>query len=301
MGLLTLRRLRRMIRHTDVVVACGSTTLPASVIAGVGTRTPLIYQNIGDPLFWAGRGLRHIRVKAFLRRASAVAALSPRSAAVLRSNFGVPESRLTVIPNARSAADFRPASPSDRAAARHRLGLVAHSKVVAIIGALSAEKRVDVAVEAIARMPDNVQLVVAGDGYLRPRLMELAEAAAPGRVSFLGQLENLTALFHAADAIVLSSDSEGVPGVLIEAGLCGVPAVATDVGYVRDVVVPGITGEVVPPGDPTAVAAALMRVLASSDGLGRRAREHCAENFDSERVMDQWAELVRDVLARRRR
>src|SRR6476620_2366555 len=53
----TLLRLRRAINAVDVVLACGSRTLPAASVAGFGTGRPVVYQNIGDPLFWAGRRL----------------------------------------------------------------------------------------------------------------------------------------------------------------------------------------------------------------------------------------------------
>jgi glycosyltransferase involved in cell wall biosynthesis len=115
-------------------------------------------------------------------------------------------------------------------------------------------------------------------------------------VWFLGQQADLSLVFHAVDAVVLTSDSEGVPGVLIEAGLSGLPAVATDVGYVRDVVAPGVTGEVVPAGDATAVATALESVLANASRLGAEARRRCADRFDQQKVSDRWAALLRAVL-----
>ncbi|HET7325926.1 MAG TPA: glycosyltransferase family 4 protein [Nocardioidaceae bacterium] len=294
----TLWRLRREIRQADVVVACGSTTLPATVVAGVATGAPIIYQNIGDPMFWAGRGRRRIQVRAMLGRMSAVAALSEESARVLRSHFGVPATQVRVIHNARSAALFRPGTAAEHAAARHGLGLPARGAVVALIGALAPEKRVDIAIDAVSRMPADVRLVVAGDGPLREELTARARSAAPGRVHFLGQLHDLGPVLHAADAVVLTSASEGVPGALIEAGLSGLPAVATDVGYVRDIVVPGVTGELVPVGDVEAVADGLARVLSARAQLGPQARAHCVRNFDLDRVIDDWTALIRAVLAR---
>ena len=79
-------------------------------------------------------------------------------------------------------------------------------------------------------------------------------------------------------------------------GALGLPVVSTDVGYVRDVVVPHETGELVPAGDSGAVAAALSVVLADAARLGANARRHCVARFDLERVSDEWAALIRDVL-----
>jgi glycosyltransferase involved in cell wall biosynthesis len=292
----TLWNLRREIRSVDVVLACGSRTLPASVLAGLGTGRPVVYQNIGDPLFWAGTPGRRLRVRALLRRTAAVGALTEQSASTLETHFGVPPDRIRVIRNFRSAATFLPATPAEKASARSALGLPNEGATVAIAGALSPEKRVDVAISAITAMPPGTRLVIAGDGPLRAELESQATAQAPGRVSFLGQLTDLAELLRAVDAVTLTSDSEGVPGVLIEAGLSGLPVVATDVGYVRDIVLPGRTGEVVPTGDARAVAQALKTVLADSAALGALARRHCVERFDVTTVSDSWAELLRAVV-----
>lgn len=293
----TLWRLRREIFDCDVVVACGSRTLPASVIAGARTGRPIIYQNIGDPIYWAGSFYRRLRVRSLLRHTAAVAALTEQSAAVLNSRFGVPHSQIRVIRNARRSTVFKPATPNEKAMARTRLGLAPDHAVVAVVGALSPEKRIDVAVSAIARLPNQVRLVIAGDGPLRAELQDQADRQIPGRVSFLGPVKDLPELLWASDVLLLTSTTEGVPGVLIEAGLSGLPVVSTDVGYVRDVVASEATGYLVPEGDDVAVAAALEKALEKAPQLGRAARRHCLERFDMSQVSDDWARLIRAVLA----
>ncbi len=288
----TLRRLRREISATDVVLACGSTTLPATVIAGRGVRTPVVYQNIGDPLAWARSRARRARVRALLGRTASVVALTESAAAVYRDAFGLPADRLRVIRNARSSTRFRPATPEQRRAARQQLGLPAAGPVAVMVGALGPEKRVDVAISALERTGRSVHLAVAGDGPLRAELTGQAARVAAGRVTFLGQLADPVPVYHAADLLVLTSATEGVPGVLIEAALCGLPAVATDVGFVADVVVHGRTGLLVPPGDSAAVAAAVDDVLDRAGELGANARSRGVHRFDLERISDQWADLL---------
>lgn len=131
---------------------------------------------------------------------------------------------------------------------------------------------------------------------MHDKLRRRAAVDAPGQVEFLGRHEDVVPLLWAADAMVLTSSSEGVPGVLIEAGLCGLPVVASDVGFVRDVVVPGETGYVVPPEDVDGFAAALERAVRERLALGGAARRHCVERFDLERVVDEWERLIRAVL-----
>ena len=86
-----------------------------------------------------------------------------------------------------------------------------------------------------------------------------------------------------------------MPGVLIEAGLSGLPAVTTDVGFVRDVVLQGETGWVVPTREPSALAAALREAAHDGGARGRAARQHCLDRFDSRRVTDVWLSLLRTV------
>jgi glycosyltransferase involved in cell wall biosynthesis len=101
----------------------------------------------------------------------------------------------------------------------------------------------------------------------------------------------------AADAVLLTSDSEGLPGVLIEAGLVGLPAVATDVGWVSEVVIDDVTGRLVPAGRADQVAAALDNVLADAGRMGEAAHRHCIESFEMQRVVDRWERLLDGVLA----
>ncbi len=287
-------KLRRRAARSSVVVAHGSSTLLACGVGLLGLGVPFIYTNIGDPRHWAATPARQARVRWLLGRASAVAAISPTSAAILVDQFGVPASRVRVIPNGRSAGTFRPSTFAARQHARASLDLPDDHTIIAMVGALSAEKRVDVAVRALAQMPDTM-LVVAGDGPERARLTNLAAACAPGRVRFVGAVSSIVGILDAADVLVLTSESEGVPGVLIEAGLAGVPVVSTDVGFVRDVVVPGVTGEVVQAGRPELLVDAIHTVLGHRQAYALAARAHCAARFDLAVIADLWRDMLKDV------
>lgn len=295
LGLPTLTRLRREIRRADLVVACGSTTLPASVIAGLATGRPIVYQNIGDPVYWANTPRRRMQVRFLLRRTAAVAAIADESADLLHHVFGVPRQRLQVVRNGRDPVALHPPSALETLRARALLSLPLETTVIAIVGALTPEKRVHVAISALGFLP-GAQLLVVGDGPLRGALERHASAVAPGRVRFVGNRGDVRRVLHGVDALVLTSESEGVPGVLIEAGLCGLPVVATDVGFVSDVVVDDVTGRLVPHGEPQMVAEAVVEVIERHSEMGRAARDHCAARFDFERICDQWAGLIRGLL-----
>jgi glycosyltransferase involved in cell wall biosynthesis len=289
----TLRALRRRAGGAHAVVAHGSRTLPACAMALAGHRTPVVYRSIGDPGAWAGGPVRRLRTRALLGRMAAVAALWQAAADAVHDLYGVPRSRLHVLPNGVPAARCPVPDAPARAVARARLGLPPGAPVVAAIGALSAEKQLTDAVDAVAKV-DGVHLLVAGDGPERPAL-ERRAAALGDRAHFAGMLAGPADALAAADVVVSCSRTEGMPGVLIEAGLSGLPAVATDVGGVAQIVRNGETGVLVRQGDVDGLAGGLMRALAERSRLGPAARARCLATFEIGPVADGWCHLLRTL------
>ncbi|HEX6236621.1 MAG TPA: glycosyltransferase family 4 protein [Acidimicrobiales bacterium] len=287
----TLRALRREARGADVVVAHGSRTLPACAAALAGARQPVAYRSIGDPAAWAGRGLRRVRTGVLLRRMAAVAVLWPGAGGSVRELHHVAAERIHVIPNGVPAERCPVPDIGDRRAARRRLGLPPGTAVVAVIGALAPEKRVEDAIAAVGAL-DGPHLLVVGEGRERRRLEQRATAQAPGRVHFSGSLPGSREALAAADVVVMPSRTEGMPGVLIEAGLSGIAAVATDVGGVSEIVRDGETGLLVTPGDVSGLTGALRVALAERARLGDAARRHCLATFEIGAVADRWLALL---------
>jgi glycosyltransferase involved in cell wall biosynthesis len=251
LGAPTLRALRRAARPVDVVVAYGSTTLPACAAALSGTSTPFVYRSIGDPSSWV-RSAWHRRLTGLqFRRANQVVALWDGAAKSIEELYGVGADRITVIPNARNGAFWTPPSPGQRRTARAAVGLGDDAAVIAFVGTLSPEKQVDLAIAAVARSPEGVLLIV-GDGPCRDASVEHAARIAPGRIRFLGSREDVRSILYAADALLITSATEGMPGVALEALMCGLPVVATSVGALGD-----LPGVVTAPAEPAALAAAL--------------------------------------------
>ncbi len=290
-----LAGLRRQSRGSSVVVAHGSSTLPAVAAATLGTGVPFVYRSIGDPMAWVTTAARRARVRLAAARAAAVVALWSGSAVAWHELLGVPAARLFVIPNAAFLADYSPADDPARRAARVALGLNPDATIALCLGALSPEKRVDVAIKATTVLPD-LDLVVVGDGPERARLEAMA-GAAPGRVHFLGQTTHPQQSLTAADIVVLPSDTEGQPRVAVEAGLSGLPVVATRVGGVGEIIEEGSTGLLVPPGDALRLAEAMRAALAARERMGSAARRHCAARFDLSTVAVQWRTLLHRVIS----
>lgn len=296
LGVATLVALRAAMRKVDVVVAHGSSTLPACALASLGIDVPIIYRQISDSLFWANTPMKRWRVRHYLRRMARVVALWNGAASTLSENFGVPAAQIDVIPNGVPARRFsRPASESARQEARTKLGLDPSMATAVYVGALVPEKGVDLAVRAAGHLPD-VQLLIVGDGPERAALEVLARSLDQGCIVFAGALDDPAAAYDAADAIVLASrGGDSMPAVLIEAGLCGVPAVATPIAAIADIVLDGRSGRLVPPDDVHALAAGIKEVLGARDVLGEAARRHCLERFEIGVVAKSWARVIAEV------
>lgn len=193
---------------------------------------------------------------------------------LLAGGVGRPD-QYAVIPPGVSVAP-----PPTRAAALAALGL-AGGPVVASIGRLIRVKRPDVLMAVAALLP-HVTFLVAGEGPL----LEATRTTAPTNVRFLGWRSDVEVVYAAADVALLTSDNEGEPVSLVEAALCDTPAVSSDVGSAREVVV----GEVAP-ADPLALATAVLRVLAQD--LGASARRHAEERFSVQAMADAPAPVRR--------
>jgi glycosyltransferase involved in cell wall biosynthesis len=279
-------------QRPDVVVAHGSEPLKYAVLAGV-PRSKLVAYKIG-----AGHssltGIRGLVYRTLLGRAGTVAAVSEAAADEARE-FGVAAERLRVIPNGRDPAGYRPREPGDRTAgAAVRLVWVGH------LDAAKRPLRFVALVRALREPAGGVAITatIAGDGPLLGAVR--AEAGSAG-VEVPGNVDDVPSLLAASDVLVLTSaPNEGMPGVLIEAGMAGLPVVTTDVPGAADVVSKGVTGFIVGVDDFDALVRATRNLLGDPglrDQLGAAARTRCETRFSLEASLQGWRELLA-VLAR---
>ena len=283
----TLKRLRTAARHADVVVAHGSSTLEACALGLAGAGTPFVYRTIGDPSYWVTSAWRRRGIGWMLRRAARNVVLWPAAGEQLAAMYAIPPERVDVIPNAVAAARFDPADGLDRRQARKGFGVPDDRPCLAFVGSLSPEKDVASLLMALGHLED-VSLVVAGDGPEGSRLRALADDLAPGRVRFLGASRDPRAVYAAADALVLPSLSEGLPAVIVEAGLMEIPTIASAVGAIAEVIDDTVTGYLVPPGEPELLAKRIEEALPHAGEVGRRARDAFLGRFTMEAVLPAW-------------
>jgi glycosyltransferase involved in cell wall biosynthesis len=225
--------------------------------------------------------------------------------AELVAHGGLPRAKIGIVPNGIDLARLPPFA-TERAAARRAAGLAPERRLVAQVGRLAPQKDyptfLRAAATVAAAVPD-VDFLVVGEGPLRPELEALAGTLGLGtRVRFLGLRNDVPAILAAVDVLALTSQFEGFPNVVMEAMATGAVVVATDVGGCRELVVPGETGMIVPPGDPAAVADAVVAVLHDPPHavqMAAAARRRIEREFDVHRMAERTAAAYERLLAAR--
>jgi len=214
-----------------------------------------------------------------------VIAVSDETANAVRE-FGVPDRRITVVCNAVDLERYP--APVDRAATRAELGFGRNEHVMTMVGTFKRQKGHTHLVDAAARvLPEHpeLHLVLAGDGPLLDDIRrQVAAAELNERVHFLGTRRDVPALLAASDSFVLPSLWEGLPVALVEAMAGHLPVIATRVSGTEQVMIDGTTGWVVPPGDASALADAMLELLADDRRAATMAASarHRAPRFSAE-------------------
>ncbi|HZN30585.1 MAG TPA: glycosyltransferase [Xanthobacteraceae bacterium] len=282
------------IRDHDVHIL--HTILPSAYLIGVlanalAGRRPLMMSRVSlnwyQETSWLWRNIE----RQLLHRAADLAVGNSR--AILRElhTEGISDERTLLIHNGIDLATFAGAM-IDRQAARSRLDLEPNALVYSIVATLAPYKGYDDLLNALHlvrdRLPRHWTLLAAGrdvDGSAE-RLNRLAgRLGLSPHVRFLGQRSDIPAILSAADIHVSASHHEGFPNSILEAMCAGLPVVATAVGGVPEQVVDGVTGLLVAPHDPSALAAAL-HVLAGDANrravMGAAARLRVGSHFPIE-------------------
>lgn len=236
-------------------------------------------------------------------RTDGAIAVSRSTAEFLVNERFVPAERVRVIWNGAPLDEFAPVSPDRALRVRRELGIPDAAPVVGTIGRLNAQKGhrflLDAARRLVPRFPD-ARLLVAGDGDLADALRQQAERLGiQGRVAFAGHRTDVPDLLGALDVFCLPSLYEGTPLALFEAMASGRAIVSTAVDGCREVLEDGVTGLLVPPSDPDALASALARVLgdpALRAGLGRRALE-ASRQYDVRTCVDEMQSFYDELLS----
>lgn len=296
-----LRRASHVVRAgTDLLVSQNVNAQAVGVLLAKRARVPHVTVDHTPP----GVSLRRYQrllVRGVARNVELLIGVS--SAQLPRfERLGFEEDRIVIIPN--GIEELVPAV--DRAVTRGRLELGEDDFLALLVADLRPQKQAHLFVDAVrlahARNPLVKGLVVgAGPEYER---VAAAAARSGGAVTMLGARLDVPELMDAADVVCLSSTSEGLPYVLLEAMSLARPIVATAVDGITDAVVPEETGILVPPQDSEAFADALLRAAADREllhRLGAAGRARQQELFSAGRMADAYARAFTGVLSARGR
>ncbi len=209
-----------------------------------------------------------------------------------------PSNKVHVIRNGIDCQRFKPDSQA-RQVVRQELGLTSETPLVGIVAALRPEKNhamlLDVASKVRPGLPEAHWLIV-GDGPQREDLETLAVSrGVADRVHFLGTRGDTERILAALDLFTLSSLNEASPVSILEALACGVPVVSTDVGSVRESILEGETGQLVPSGDSEAMRGAVESLLKSPEKrrrMGVAGREHVCQTGSLDSMVRGYQELL---------
>ncbi len=285
-----LRLLYRRVRP-DVVISFLTKTNIMAIAAAAGARVPVIISERNNPAeqrfdrFWnLARAVAFPHAYSFVTMTERAASYYPK----------LQRPRTRIIPN--------PVAPLSLRNTKFGVG------VLAAVGRLTAQKRFDRLIDAFARIaPEFPQwrLVIWGEGELRKQLEQQRDAlglreriALPGLTNSPGQWA------ESADIVVLSSDYEGWPNVLVEALSVGIPVVAVDCDFgPKEILEDGACGLLAAKDDPESLSRALAQMM-QDEGLRRLCSERGlarAEKFAPAAIAAQWDDLISEAIAERSR
>ncbi len=234
-----------------------------------------------------------------MRRAACIVAVSEAGLRHLTEVTGASRARVRLIRNGADLSRYRV-----RAHGSSQGGANEKPVVLGMIGHLLPYKGWDDFLRVIARLKGaglNLRGEIVGEGVERPRLEALArELGLQDSVAFLGYRSDIADVLQRFDMFLFTSHREGLSMAAIEAMASGLPIVATDVGGIREQVVEGRNGYVLPTGDIeglAARAAALIRDPAGRAAMGAAARDLALDRFDEHRMLDEYVRCYRDVRA----
>jgi glycosyltransferase involved in cell wall biosynthesis len=297
---------RRLLREKPTVLQCLlDTTNVSGALAG---------RMAGVPVVVAGLRSLHPRARGestppFQRRAYRLLSTHLVEAVVANSESGrrsfltwqptMPTEKVHVIHNGLEEPATSPASVS---AIRDSLGIAEDCPVLLWAGRFAAEKRPDSFLATCAGLSRSGRRFVAlmiGDGQDRAAVERLvSELAVEHCVRLLGVRRDVAELIRMARVTVLTSETEGLPNILIEASLCGCPVVATRTGGVDEIVEHGVTGFLADVGDHAALCAHVALLIddeALARAMGERASVRARRAFDPARMADQTLSLYREL------
>lgn len=269
-----------------------------------GVAAVLLGKYFNKPVVVTARGTdinvipRHALPRALIRWAATRTVVNVTVCQALKDEMiklGIDENRIVPL---RNGVDLERFQPIDRVARRHELGL--HTFTLLSVGNIIPGKGHHIVIEALRLMPE-VRLLIAGTGPQRSAYEQLArDAGVAERVTFLGAVPQaeLKTYYGAVDALVLATEREGWPNVLLESMACGTPVLATNVSGIPEIVTAPEAGVLMESRTPEAIVRAVEKLQGNYPD--HAATRRYAERFSWDETTTGLLQLLEHSAANKR-
>ena len=267
-----------------------------SSTAGFATGTPFVITRhvVEDDLTTHKRRRMVWAEKLASKRAKRIIYVSDAQRQRHLEDYNYPEDKTRVIYNGLDLSRFdKEANPE--------IPVDGSRPIILMVGVVRPGKGHPVAIDAARHVPE-ADFLLVGDGDADLFAQYKKQASDLDNVYFLGTRSDVPDLMLASDLVILPSDIEALPTVLIEAGAAGKASVATNVGGIPEIVMDGESGILIKPRDPDGLAQAIKQILSDPDkmaAMGQRARQHIEAHFSLQGQADNLVNLYEEVLTGR--
>ena len=236
-----------------------------------------------------------------VRSADKVIAVSEQIATKMKL-AGIGDEKICLIENGVNLDRFSRNTASN--SIKESLGIKKQALVIGAVGSLTKEKGHSYLLKAVPKVvqgfPEAIFLLV-GDGEERPSLEKMvSKLGIKDKIIFAGARKDVPQLLPMLDVFVLPSLNEGLPMALLEAQAARIPVIATRVGAIPKVVKDGVTGALMPPKDPGAIAKAVIQILFDKKvaaAMAEKGFERILNNFSCKKMASKYLSLYKELLS----
>ncbi|MEZ4729001.1 MAG: glycosyltransferase family 4 protein [Caldilineaceae bacterium] len=288
----------------DIVQVNGARTIKYGAFVKKYNRPQwkLIYRNIDNPTYWVNSQFHLWFYKHLVMpQIDGIVGVSETTLERVKTLYHT-TAPAQYIPNGIDLSRLQPVGTTEEA--RHKLGQAADAKIVLFMGSLTTQKRPDRFLRIVHQLHgdfSNIQGWFLGDGPQRCELeRQVAALQLENHIRFWGYQEEITSYIAAADLLLVTSDSDGIPAVVLEAGFLGKPTVGTKVGGMAECVLDGETGFLIDPQDEMGFAEAVTALLHNAphcEAMGTQAKAWVVKNFAMAQVAQQYLDFYQQLIA----
>ena len=266
-------------------------------------KIPVVITSIRNMYY--GGWFRKMLIKHTNQLSDQITIVSKKAASSFESENIIPLSMNKVIYNGINPDNFLfGMNRKQKEKIRTALNLHVTGFMILCVASLTAQKGYPQLLKALSIVTKNykeIKLVIVGSGPLEKNILQIInDHKLSGHVSLLGSRDDVPELMAAADALILSSLWEGLPGVVLEAMASELPVIATAVGGVPELVDDEVTGFLVKPGDPDGLAEPIFKLAIMPEAkinlIGKAARKKVIESFHVDKMVRAYEELYTESL-----